>query len=116
VQKIADRFNEKKKRGLVKSHGSGFGGRGFKFDAEEDEQHDAVKFRHKAQFKEPGEEEAGTGRKDDGAAAASFEVAEQRIGAVTAKYAATADPAPEAANMSEVRLRCSFDRDVQQTA
>jgi hypothetical protein len=102
MQKIADKFEDKKKKGLVKGHGSGFGGRGFKFNEEEDEQHDAVKFRHRAQFKELGDEaDVGSGRREDTAAA--FEVAEQRIGSVTAKYAASADPAPEAANMSQVR-------------
>lgn len=52
------------------------------------------------------EEEGGTGRRDAGAAAVAFAGVKQRIGAVTAEYAATADPAPHAASMSEVRLLC----------
>ena len=34
---IADNFTAKRKRGEVQAHGSGYGGSGFKFDAEEEE-------------------------------------------------------------------------------
>ena len=32
---MADAFGEKRRQGLVHAHGSGYGGTGFKFDAEE---------------------------------------------------------------------------------
>lgn len=34
---IAEAFGEKRKRGEVQGHGSGFGGSGFKFDAAEED-------------------------------------------------------------------------------
>ena len=34
---MADAFGEKRKRGEVQGHGSGFGGSGFKFDSAEDD-------------------------------------------------------------------------------
>ena len=35
MQALSNAFNEKKKQGLVQSHGSGYGGSGFKFDTSE---------------------------------------------------------------------------------
>ena len=37
LMEIADNFTAKRKRGEVQAHGSGYGGSGFKFDAEEEE-------------------------------------------------------------------------------
>ncbi len=34
---MAEAFGEKRKRGEVQAHGSGFGGSGFKFDSAEDD-------------------------------------------------------------------------------
>lgn len=36
---MAESFGAKRKAGTVQAHGSGFGGSGFKFNAEEDERH-----------------------------------------------------------------------------
>ena len=110
VQKIADRFNDKRKKGLVKGHGTGFGGRGFKFNDEEDEQYDAVKFRLKAQLTAGGEEGGGAG-----AEAARAEVAAAMAASdgaapagASAKYAFATELPPEVANMSDVRLRLLY--------
>ena len=44
---MAEAFGEKRKRGEVQGHGSGFGGSGYKFDAAEE---DLMKAERKARF------------------------------------------------------------------
>lgn len=39
LEAMAESFGVKRKAGTVQAHGSGFGGSGFKFNAEEDERH-----------------------------------------------------------------------------
>ncbi len=53
LQALADEFNDKRKKGLVQGHGSGFGGTGFKFNTEEE---DKVKVARKNAAKEYGVE------------------------------------------------------------
>jgi ATP-dependent RNA helicase DDX46/PRP5 len=40
---LANSFNEKRKTGQVQQHGSGYGGSGYKFNSEEDEQRKAAR-------------------------------------------------------------------------
>lgn len=40
---MCERFEKKRKEGLVRGHGSGYGGTGFKFDATEDAAQKAIK-------------------------------------------------------------------------
>ena len=49
LQEMADDFHKKFKQGLVKGHGSGFGGSGFKFDEEEEKRKKAARKRIMAQ-------------------------------------------------------------------
>lgn len=108
MQKLADGFKAKRKKGLARLHGSGFGGSGFKFDQHEDDVHTAIKKRHAIEYRQPGDEAAV---KPDAAAAAAHQDAMQRFddgvggdgGRITAKYATTVEPPPEVLNISEVR-------------
>ncbi|KAJ0559647.1 putative RNA helicase [Helianthus annuus] len=54
LKALADQFTAKVNKGLVRAHGTGYGGSGFKFNEEEDEVRKAAK---KAQAKEYGFEE-----------------------------------------------------------
>lgn len=127
VQRLADRYNDKRKKGLVKGHGSGFGGRGFRFDFHEDDAYDAIKKRHAIEFKQPGDEapapQAATAAPAPAAAAADGPAGgidpEQEAAAANAntglpeargvaggaKFSAVADLPPEFANVSEERRR-----------
>ena len=43
LQVLADSFAAKRKAGTVQAHGSGYGGTGFKFDNQEDEERKALR-------------------------------------------------------------------------
>jgi hypothetical protein len=114
VQRLAESFNDKRKKGLAKLHGSGFGGSGYRFDLHEDDVHNAIKKRHAIEYKQPGDEDAEAPRIPGsgalvpaGGGSDAFDVGrgqyppEPRIGG--AKFSAVEAP-PEVANVSEVRL------------
>lgn len=108
MQKLADGFKVKRKKGIAKLHGSGFGGSGFKFDQHEDDVHTAIKKRHAIEYRQPGDDPAAA--KPDAASAAAHQNAMQRFddgvggdgGRITAKYATTVEAPPEVLNISEV--------------
>ncbi|XP_047257717.1 DEAD-box ATP-dependent RNA helicase 42-like [Capsicum annuum] len=62
LKALADSFRAKVNQGLEQAHGTGYGGRGFKFNEEEDEVRRAAK---KAQAKEYGFEEDKSDSEDD---------------------------------------------------
>lgn len=112
MQRLADKFNDKKKKGLVKAHGSGFGGSGFRFDFHEDDAHNAIKKRHAIEYKTPGDDEGGgdaaaaRGKEDmanawAGAEASAADVRGQ--GAAKYTYTSLTEQPPEVANISDVR-------------
>jgi hypothetical protein len=72
VQALAESFNDKRKRGLVKAHGSGYGGSGFQFDRGEDAAHEAkqkgLTVVAEYQQRRPRRRELYEGREDCGAA------------------------------------------------
>ena len=61
MQRLATKFSDKRKKGLVKSHGSGYGGSGFRFDFHEDDAHNAIKHRHALEWKQPNDDGGGGG-------------------------------------------------------
>ena len=62
VQKLADRFNERRKKGLAKAHGSGYGGSGFSFDVEEESAHNAHKKTLALEYRQPGDHDGDDNR------------------------------------------------------
>ena len=102
---MADKFNDKKKRGLVKGHGSGFGGSGFRFDFHEDDAHNAIKKRHAIEFQPQGDNASAADGAAKEATKETMQAAESAIvrTEASAKYATTVEQAPEVAHMSEVR-------------
>lgn len=111
VQKLADGFADKRKKGLARAHGSGFGGSGFRFNQDEDEAYEAVRKRHAIEYKVDGDDNDKETRSEAAAAAAAAATAQAYAEAQHAPSAAPSGPRhmpeyllpEEVAHVSEVR-------------